>query len=384
MYRILYLSPRPAPPPEKSEENIFCHLSRYFCGDLLAQVWMKKNHESVKKVKEINLGMGNFQYHVKFRSNLPKPAKFFSDITFYLLKGLYLHYYKGKYDVIIAYGPFKTALAAYFLKKFTGAKLIIDVPGNPRKSFLFDSEVLHTIDKLKIKIGNLLVQFVLNGADHVKLLYPSQLDGYKSPGKSQISIFHDLVPISGFKKTEISEKYILFLGYPFFLKGVDILIKAFQLISHEFPDYRLKIVGHCPEKSYYQKLAEGNDRIEFCKPVFYDEAMKLMSRCSLFILPSRTEAMGKVLLEAMAFKKPIIASDVDGIPHYIKNDFNGLLFEVENVNDLAEKMRKILNSSEYAATLAKNGHEFVHTHFSEQRFVECFKEMVEKVLEPSQ
>ena len=363
---------------------MFYHLSRYFGGDLLAPVWWDKNAESIKKVTEINLGMGNFQYHVIFRSKLPKPIKIFSETLFYFLKGLYLHYFKEKYDVIIAYGPFKTGLAGYLLKKIIGAKLIIDVPGNPQKSFSFESVVLNRIDRLKIKIGNLLVQFVINGADHVKLLYPSQLDGYKSPKKSQISIFHDLVPISSFKKTDICDKYILFLGYPFFLKGVDILIKAFQSISHEFSDYRLKIVGFCPDKNYFQKLAEGNPRIELCNPVFYDEAMRLMSRCSLFILPSRTEAMGKVLFEAMAFKKPIIASNVDGIPYYIKNDFNGLLFEVENVNDLAEKMRKILSNPEYAATLAKNGHEFVHAHLSEERFIECFKEMVEKALERSQ
>jgi len=383
MYRILYLSPRPSPPPKKPEENMFYHLSRYFAGDLLAPIWSDKNAESIKQVKEINLGMGNFQYHVTYRSKLPKPLKIFSDISFYFLKGLYLHYFKGKYEVIIAYGPFKTGLAGYLLKKFTGAKLIIDVPGNPRKAFSFESGVMDRIGRLKIKVGDLLVQFVINGADHVKLLYPSQLDGYKCPGKNQISVFHDLVPISSFKKNEISDKYILFLGYPFFLKGVDILIKAFQLISHEFPDYRLKIVGFCPDKTYFQKLAEGNNRIEICNPVFYDEAMLLMSRCSLFILPSRTEAMGKVLFEAMAFKKPIIASNVDGIPYYIKNDLNGLLFEVENVNDLVEKMRKILSNPDYAATLAKNGLEFVQTHFSEKRFVECFKEMVEKVLERS-
>jgi glycosyltransferase involved in cell wall biosynthesis len=384
MYRILYLSPRPSPPSKNSRENMFYHLSRYFGGDLLAPIWWGKNPESIKKLKEVNLGMGNFQYHVTFRSKLPKLLKIFSDISFYLSKGLYLHYFKGKYDAIIAYGPFKTGLAGYLLKKITGAKLIIEVPGNPWKSFSYESGVLDRIDRLKIKIGNLLVRFVINGADHVKLLYPSQLDGYKSPEKNQISVFHNLVPISIFKTTEIYDKYILFLGHPFFLKGVDILIKAFQSICHEFPDYRLKIVGFCPDKKYYEKLADGNHRIELCNPVFYDEAMRLMSKCSLFILPSRTEAMGRVLIEAMAFKKPIIASNVDGIPHYIKNDFNGLLFQVGNVGDLAEKMRYMLYHPEHAATLAKNGHEFVHTHFSEERFVECFKEMVEKVLERSQ
>jgi len=324
--------------------------------------------------------MGNFQYHVTFSSRLPKIIKILWDVLFYVFKGLYFHYFKERYDVIITYGPFKTGFAGYLLKKLTRAKLIIEVSGNPKKTFLLDSKTLGTIDKLKNKIGDLLVPSITNRADHIKLLYPTQLNGYKDIEKNHISIFHDFVPIRTLKPSNESDKYILFLGFPWYLKGVDILIKAFKLISNEFPEYRLKIVGFCPDKTYFQKLAKGNNKIELCDPVFYDEAIKLMSRCALFVLPSRTEAMGRVLLEAMASKKPIIASNVDGIPYYIKHGFNGLLFESENVGDLAEKIKIILNNPDYAKKLAENGYNYVHQYLSEERYIECFKKMIEKVL----
>lgn len=380
MRRMLYLSPGPVPPSKQPEKNVFYHLSRHLSGDLLAPIWGEKNPKAINTIKEINLAMGNFQYHVTFSSKFPKIVKIPWDIFFYLLRGLYLHYFKKKYDVIVTYGPLNTGLAGYLLKVFTKAKLIVEVPGNFKKAFLVNSKTSGTTDKLKNDIGYLLISFVINRADHIKLLYPTQLNGYNNIRETSRSIFHNFVPISAIKPSEESDKHILFLGYPWFLKGVDVLINAFKLISDEFLEYTLKIEGFCPDKSYFQKLAGNNNRIELCNPVFHDEAMKLMARCALFVLPSRTEAMGRVLLEAMACKKPIIASEVDGIPTYIKHGFNGLLFESENMEDLAEKMRFLLSNQDYAGQLAENGYSHVHQHLCEERYVEFFRVMIEMTL----
>jgi len=380
MIRILYLSPGPSPYSEDPRKNMFYHLSKYFCGNVLSPLWGRKNPRSIKKVKEIERAMGNFRYHVTFSTRLPWLIKILWDLFFYLLKGIHLHYFRGRYDAIITYGAFKTGIAGYLLKIFTRTKLIIRFPGNPEKSFIFNQVRPNSLDIFKQKISKMIVNFLIKKADHINLLYPDQINGLKD--KEKISIFHDFSSISLFKPTNESDKFILFLGYPWYLKGVDILIKAFKKVSKDFPDYKLKIVGFCPypERMYFERLAEGNSNIELCNPIPHKKAMELMSRCSLFILPSRTEAMGRVLLEAMASKKPIIASNVDGIPHYIKHGFNGLLFESENVEDLAEKIKIILSNPDYAKKLAENGYNYVHQHLSEERYVECFKKMVDKVL----
>ena len=380
MVRILYLSPGPAPPSKDPKKNKFYHLSQYLSGDLLAPIWGRKTPKSIETIEEINLAMSNFQYHVTFSCRLPRFIKSFWDIFFYIFRGLYLHYCKEKYDVIVTYGVFKTGLAGYLLKKLARTKLIIEVPGDPKKSFLFNSKEPDSICKLNSKISNILVPFIINRADHIKLLYPSQLNGYKNSKKTPRSIFHNFVSINTCKAVEESDKYILFLGYPWFLKGVDVLIKAFKLVSREIPDYTLKIVGFCPDKTYFENLADGNCRIELCKPVFYREAMELMSKCALFVLPSRTEAMGRVLLEAMASRKPIIASNVDGIPHYIKHGFNGLLFESENIEDLAKKIRIVLSKPDYAVKLAENGYKYVYNDLSEVCYLGHFKKMIDMTL----
>lgn len=381
MYRILYLSPGPAPPEKVKERNVFYHLSRYFEGDVLSPIWGMKNNPKLRQgIKEINLAMGHFVYHVTFSDRLPKLVKIVWNSLFYLFKGILLHFLKGKYDVIISYGPFTTGMAGYLLKIITQAKLIIEIPGNPKKSFLFDSEKQDRISKIKDRISEGLVPFVINHADHVKLLYPDQLKGYEGIKNRGFSVFHDFVAISSLQPFQVSEKYILFLGFPWFLKGVDILIKAFKIVSDEFPDYKLKIVGYCPDRTYFEKIAEGNEKIEFCKPVYYDEAMAIMSKCALFVLPSRTEAMGRVLLEAMALKKPIVASNVDGIPTYIKDGFNGLLFEPGNERDLAEKIRKVLSDPDLAHRLGEYGFSYVHSHLSEKKYLERYYDLIEKVV----
>lgn len=374
--RILYLSPGPAPPIKEPNKNQFYHLSRYLSGDILSPLWGKKDHSSRQAIEEINAACGRFQFHPTYSFNFPGIVKVIWDLCFYVCKGLFLRHSRGPYDAIIAYGPFKTGLAGVLLKFLTGTKLIVEVPGNPKKSFQLESD---SASKIKGLLGNGLMPAVVGKADHVKLLYPGQLDGCAAVDERKQTVFFDFVAISSLKSSSLSEKYIFFLGFPWFLKGVDILIKAFLLISEEFPGYRLKIVGHCPDRIYFEKLANGNERIELCKPVFYGEAMRLMSRCSLFVLPSRTEAMGRVLLEAMACKKPIIASRVDGIPHYVQHGFNGLLFESENVESLATSIRALLNDPKYAIQLAENGYRYAREYFSEDRYVELYKQMIDTI-----
>ena len=193
-------------------------------------------------------------------------------------------------------------------------------------------------NSLKSKAGSILTKFLLKRCDHIKLLYPQQIDAYKIKEKVKISVFHNFVPIKMLVPSDLDEKYILFLGFPWYLKGVDILIKAFKNIHREFPDYKLKIVGHCPDKSYFEFLAKDCPAIELKNAVKHEVAMDLMKKCTVFVLPSRTEAMGRVLLEAMAMKKAIIASNVDGIPHYIRHGNNGLLFPSGNDGQLANNL----------------------------------------------
>ena len=104
--------------------------------------------------------------------------------------------------------------------------------------------------------------------------------------------------------------------------------------------------------------------------------MRLVANAYAVVLPSRSEAMGRVLLEGMAYGKPVIASRVDGIPTYVKERINGLLFESENSAELAQRLADILADPEAAARLGEQAYDYVRAHLSEEKYLEYYHGML--------
>ena len=289
-------------------------------------------------------------------------------------------------NVVISPNPFLGAMVALMVRFFTGAKVIVEVNGNFEAAFKYGLKGEMNpgnMEKFKDRISKLVIPVVLKKADMVKLVYNKQLlslsDNYEKNFRT--TSFPNFVPIQNFLMAEKrDDKYILLLGYPWYLKGVDVLIKAFKIISKDFPEYKLKIVGWCPEgMDFFEDLAKDNQKIELSGPVYYDGVINLMTKCSVYVLASRTDSSPRVLREAMASKKPIIASNVDGVPDLIIDGFNGLLFENENVNELANKLRIILSDKNLAEKLAQNGYNYVQQNLSEQCYINNYKSMIEEI-----
>ncbi|MFZ3136295.1 MAG: glycosyltransferase family 4 protein [Thermodesulfovibrionales bacterium] len=376
MKRILFLKLGPYfSPTDISVREKYNMLSKEFNGDIIAVV----NRKELKRITMAGFNLKGLYLPNKIRySNMLRNIIY----TFYtLIVSTYCHYYRDKYDIIITYDPFATGPLGLIISKLTGAKLIVEINGNYEKAFKLNNRTFKLIEAIKYYYVMNVIPFVLKHADAIKLVNHNQLKPFgKIKLKADVFVFPNFVPISYFKPTKVMEKYILFMGFPWHLKGVDILINAFNKICHQFPDYLLKIVGYCIDKSEYIKIAGGNTRVMLCDPVQYEEAIKLMSECSLFVLPSRTDSSPRVLREAMAAMKPIVASNVDGIPELIKHGFNGLLFESESVDDLADKIKTVLSNKELAMKIAQNGYDYVHANMSEECYVNNYRKIFKKVL----
>lgn len=295
---------------------------------------------------------------------------------FVIFKSLQYHLAGNGFDVVVACDPFKTGVLAFLINRFTKTKYIIEVVGNPLKSFRYESEKTSLSTKIKNRFVKRIAPFILSHAHGVKILYQDQLAFTGTfLRRDNVFCFHDFVPIRLFGRGE-NRKYLLFIGHPWFLKGVDVVVKAFLKISANFPDRSLKIVGYCPDRGYFERLAGGCQQVEFHPQVPYVHAIELIKGCEVFVLPSRTEAMGRVLLEAMASGKPIVASDVDGIPSYVKNGYNGLLFRSEDIDDLADKLKMVLSDRGLSDTLARNAYDHVRKEYSEEQYLNKFTDMV--------
>lgn len=116
-------------------------------------------------------------------------------------------------------------------------------------------------------------------------------------------------------------------------KGIDILIKAWQVINIKFPQARLTIVGSgniAAYKNYTNRLGLSNSIIFTGKS--YPKEFYLAN--DIFILPSRREGMSNALMEAMLYKMIIIATDISGNQDLIKNHYNGILIKPNDVTNL--------------------------------------------------
>ena len=373
MANILYLRPGYVRPETDLRRNVLNFISLDHQGHVICPVWGKREPGAGKIV------IGRFTYHLCYSYHLPPGLAFIWDCLFALYWALYLHYRQRKFDAIISYGTNKTGLLALLIKYLTGAKLIAEIGGNPAAAYIVDQARPSLRVKIKHRLSIWLADFVLAGSNHAKLLYPGQLDAFPKRKNMPASIFHDFTAVSSMEPTGVDGKYILSLGGPWYLKGMDVLIKAFKLIKEEFPEYSLKIVGWADDPQFFENLRGTEERIHLLRAMKYPQALDTISSCSVFVLASRTEAMGKVLLEAMAHKKPVVASIVDGIPTYVKDGDTGLLFEKENVDKLAQALRRVLTEKEFASAIAARGFEKVHSSFSEEKYVAEFNKMIAAV-----
>jgi len=121
------------------------------------------------------------------------------------------------------------------------------------------------------------------------------------------------------------------------VKGQECLIRAFANISRRTDKVKLVIAGEGPEKENLLKLTHSfniKDDVRIVNSRW--NKFELIDLFDIFVLPSLAEGFPNAVIEAMAMGKPIIASNVGGIPEAVQDGENGFLFETES--DLAEKL----------------------------------------------
>jgi glycosyltransferase involved in cell wall biosynthesis len=378
MPRLLYLLPGLVPPQANQKLDRYFYLSQVCEGDILLPVWFRTPQMASERIGDRYpiWSVGRFTYHYFLNYRFPAALRGIARFFFFIQRGLALHRQR-RFDAIAAYGTNMPGLAGAALKLLTGAKLILEVPGPPDKAYLVEPEVT-VVHRLKKRISDLFLHLSVGFSDCAYLRYPTQLAKYPLLRGKPAVVSPNLVPVKSFTAVRADDKVILMVGAPWYLKGADIVIRAFRLIAPRIPEYRLRLIGHYPDRRYLDELAGGCNQIEFVKPVSdYQESLQRIASCSVFVLASRTDAMARVLLEAMAAEKPIIASAVDGIPFYIKDNENGLLFPPGDVEGLAQRIVMVLESPELAARLARSAYERVHAEFDEHAVVRNFQRMLE-------
>jgi len=374
--RILYIHPGPVPPDEDERKTLFYHISDRYEGDVIQTVWGRRGDE------EHRTTAGRFRYHFTFSRRLRRLLRIPWELTFYVITGLWLFYVRKRYfEVVVSYAWETTGMAAVALKWLTGARFILFAPNSPGATYLARTPKPGLALRARCRVSLWLLKRVLKQADGVWLCYPQQLAGYRPKRAIPTGVFPDFLPRGRLTPSGEDHRYILLVGQPWYLKGVDLLIRAYKQVADEFPEYRLRVVGGCRDRGYFEELRAGDKRIEFIPGVPNEAALRLIDRCSVFVLPSRTEGMARVLLEAMGLCKPIIASRVGGIPYHMRDGEDCLLVDPENVEQLVAALQRVLGDRGLARRLAQRAYESANERFSERQFAASFDALVKAVLD---
>jgi glycosyltransferase involved in cell wall biosynthesis len=161
---------------------------------------------------------------------------------------------------------------------------------------------------------------------------------------------------------------ILHIGKFEHKKAQDVLLKAFRQLCELGIDAKLVLVGAAgPQLNGTRELIAAlnlESKVEVHVNVPHERIPSLMQGADLFVLPSRVEPFGIVLLEAGAAGLPVIASRVGGVPELLEDGRTGLLIAPDDEDALFAALHKLLTDKEYAAQLAAAWHSQVLTNWS--------------------
>ncbi len=146
-----------------------------------------------------------------------------------------------------------------------------------------------------------------------------------------------------------SSPEILIAGNLISSKGHDLVLRGMHRLAGSLPRLRCKIIGEGPDRGRLQMLARTlgiAERVHFAGRQPRSAIAKAMRECALFVLPSRSEGLGCVYLEAMACGKPVIACRGQGIEEIIEHQRNGWLISPDNLDELSRGIEAFLRSPE--------------------------------------
>ena len=172
-------------------------------------------------------------------------------------------------------------------------------------------------------------------------------------------------------------------------KGTFVFVRAAARVLQRRKDARFLICGRAAtgrgrDARYFQAIEEFvnsnalEDRILFLGE--HGHMASVYQELDVVALPSQWDATSRVLLEAMACERPVVATQTGGLPEVLDDGAAGRLVAVDDEVDLAEKILELLESPETAGKLAKAGRQRFEQHYTIDRHVDSMVEVYRGIL----
>lgn len=326
------------------------------------------------KIRKENIE-GIDHYFFQLRSPWAPSKKIVNFIMFFLniFRTIYHFYYFIKLNKI---STINVHYCSLFVLNINILKLLKIYRGKIVLSFhgkdLLDAKESQGFENILWKMALYCADTIVVCSDFLK----NELNNFDNSLSNKIITIHNGIDISLFSDTVDRDidsklkgkKFILNVATLEHKKGQDVLLKAFQGLTQDYIDIFLVIIGRPGgAENQIKKLINLfglSDRVCLYEGLSHNQVLGFMKRATIFVLPSRYEPFGIVILEAGVFAVPVIASNIGGIREILTHNTTGKLFDPEDVDSLTKEMSSLLIELEERNRLGKNLREHVLKNFS--------------------
>lgn len=210
-------------------------------------------------------------------------------------------------------------------------------------------------------------------ADERLAMIPSGITDEEPPAESSAAVRAEL-------GLAADAPLILFAGRLAPQKGVADLIAAIDLMRYGQPEVRTLIVGDGPLRAQLEEQVEAfrlTDEVRFLG--HRDDVPRLLAAADLLVLPSLYEGLPNVVLEAMRFSKPVVATSAPGTTEVVSHERTGLLVPPQNPPALAQALRTLLRDPERARKMGAEGRACVESEFRADTMITRFADLYERL-----
>jgi len=266
--------------------------------------------------------------------------------------------HREKYDIIHIHWPFPHFWFGYLGSKACGAKIVSSFHGAELRWVKRKMPVFRPFLGWTIKKSDAVTCNSSHTRHEIQSIYNREVEIVPFGSSISPAKLKQVSPVS-------DRPYLLFVGRLVERKGVIYLLEAFKLLSAKWSG-ELIIIGDGPEKDKLLRRAqelELDARVRFLGFVNSGDLQKCYQNCSVFVLPAvtdskgDTEGLGVVLIEALSYKKPVVASASGGITDIIIDNQTGLLVPEKDSKKLAEGLERVLKDKALARRLGENGYQ---------------------------
>jgi glycosyltransferase involved in cell wall biosynthesis len=286
-------------------------------------------------------------------------------------------------DAVLAQGAQEAALAVVgrTLARVP-TRVIADVHGDPAAPARLYGSPRRT---LLAPLSDALARFGLRHCDGVRTIsaYTSSLvrEAGVEP-TAEFAAFMDLEPFVESEPNPLPERpVVLFVGVLERYKAVDVLAEAWRLAAPRVPESMLHLVGRGALRETAAALVRDLPaHARWTESLATPEVARALDEATVLVLPSRSEGLGRVVVEAFCRGRGVVGSRVGGIPDLVEDGVSGLLVEPGDSPALAEALVRVLSDRSLAERLGAAGHAAVQPWLATpEEYARHLRELVDDV-----